>query len=225
MKKEDLEKGIYIYISPKTGKYKLTDDDHISVFKSERVARDFMEDGDELSGPKFIDKRELISLSLKAGATGIEFFNENGECEVISVQPTIKVQANPGLTAAIQHLKETGERSHLDKLFKCVFLIPCRIEEETDIIYAAAKIQDDIYMLAFTDLDEFGLWAGETDWKPLKVNYRELVRLAKNKPIIINIKGNCRYVLTQEKMRKIGEAFSIFLKEQKEAQKKKNAKG
>ena len=201
------EKGIYISISPKTGSYFLTEEDHVIVFLSEMTAK---EKNMTVSGPKYLEKKELQILCRKAGAKVIELYDEKGDHEEINLSDYGNVQMNPGLTAAIYHLKETGRREYLNSFMKQLFLIPCKVEKGVEIYYEAAKIKESLYLLAFTDLDEFSLWASDSKWKPLEVTYEELIRIADRKQVVINIKSNNRYILTERKLSKISEAKRVF---------------
>ena len=206
------KKELYIIMSEKTGRYMLTDNDHASVFFM-REAADKYAAGRKyarVEGPKHMDYPTICEISRQAGACKIDLYDGAGKKAEEDIPVIKKKKLNPKLNGAIAHLKETGKKEYLYRLLECRFIVPCRIKEGTEIIYAMGKIRDDIYALAFTDLDEFWIWGGEMDWSPLEVTYAGLLRVANRREIILNITGN-RYILTKDKLTKL----HIYEKEQK----------
>ncbi len=191
---------IYIIVSEKTGRYMLTEKDHTSIFLGREAAEKFAAGRKyaRVEGPKRIDFLTLCEISRQAGAERIDLYNQGTKKEE-DIPVLKKKKMNPKLNGAIAHLKETGKKEYLYKLMECKYLVPCRIENSSDIIYAMGKIREDIYTLAFTDLEEFWIWVGDMDWQPLEVTYAGMLRIARRRDIILNIKGN-RYVLTKHKL-------------------------
>ena len=193
------EKEIYIAISEKTGRYKLTDQNHVSVFESKSEADKYAENGEGviIEGPKHLDKDSVFLISRKAGAVAVDYYGEKKD--EIKIPEIKKEYLNPEINSSLAHLKETGDPKYLKRFIKCRFIVPCRVDGQSGIMYGAAKARDITYTLAFTDLEEFYAWGSGTEWEPLEVGFSGLIRVTDMRPIIINVKGN-RYVLTEEKI-------------------------
>ena len=204
--KEDISiNRIYIAVSEKTGRYKLTEDDHVSIFFSEDEAEKYASEHENVrkEGPRSTDFETICRIGRQAGAEKVDIYASGVKTEE-SIPEMKKEHLNPKLNRALAHLKETGKKRYLLQLLDCVFYVPCRIDDQKDIMYGVAKTADTTYALAFTDLDEFWNWSGGMTWDPLEVTYHELLRVANRREIVLNVSGN-RYVLTSTKLEKIRE--------------------
>lgn len=204
--KEDISiNRIYVAVSEKTGRYKLTDNNHISVFFTEEEAEKHISNMKDArkEGPRMTDFETISRIGKQAGADVVDIYASGIKTEE-PIPEFKKERLNPKLNRALAHLKESGKKQYLMELLDCVYYVPCRIESQLDIMYGVAKAQDILYALAFSDLDEFWNWSGGMAWDPLEVTFHELLRVASRREIIINVTGN-RYVLTKKKMEKMRE--------------------
>ncbi len=214
-------------MSEKTGKPYLTIDDHCKLFMSKRDAEAFCQNIEEVfvQGPYVNKKESIAELMLSCKQAGGMFLDmcAGKKVEELKIGSSPQKYANAPLNSAIFHLKDTKKPVYLEKMHKCNFIVPCRIENGHEIMYGAAKFGDRLYTLCFSDLDEFATWPESNSYGPLEINFYELLRAAAGREIIINITGY-RYVLTKEKIERIKKAGEIAnaQKAERQAQKSTN---
>lgn len=197
--------GFYVIMSQETGKPYLTENDHCKLFMSKLPAEIYCRDREGLfiEGPNFLSANELMFSCKQAGALYVDICTEK-KTEEKKIGHNPKKYFNRKLNAALFHLKDTKKSVYLKKMASCMFIVPCLIENGREIMYGAAKIGDDIYSLAFSDLDEYNSWVDAETYMPLELSFPELMRASAGREIILNISGY-RYVLTRKKIEKIVE--------------------
>ncbi len=212
---------VYLVRSSKTGRLKLTENNHTCVFFTEKEAKQFAANTDgTLVGESAFTTLDLLDrMSKCAGADMIDIYTGDGLQE--RVIPKIKDKyVNQQLTRALTRLKETQQKPYLLEFADCRFIVPGKIEGQSDIVYCIAKSDTASYTLCFTDLDEYSAWAGSSAWQPLSVNWNGLMRVAGKKEIIMNVAGN-RYVLTKDKIRKVKDHIHRMDEEKKKREQEK----
>lgn len=203
-----------LVVYEKTSSPYITADGDAFVYIREEDFRKFLRDhqGAVLSDFKKHDVEELCKLCYGAGALKIRVVmpgGKNERCEDLLRNP-IKGYVNRTLNYNINLLHETKKKEFLYALDKEKYIVPIRIRNKPKISieYSIAKISNESYFLAFTSLEEFDLWHSKVGgYEALEVRYDELVELANGDDIILNIFG-ARYILDQEKIKKIKGQYS-----------------
>ena len=197
---------IYIVMFEKTGQPYITPEGDSVIYLKPEDANKFISThpGTVLDGPNFLKTEDLCSMCYAAGATRIEMIMPKGEqkrYEDLTKMPKRKFY-NHSLNHALNLLHETKRKEYLQELKDQNFIVPVKINNDSNIVieYSIAKVKDKNYFLAFSNLDEFDIWASKVQgYKPLKISYDELIELCKADDCIINIYG-ARYILTQDKI-------------------------
>lgn len=215
-----LVNGIYIPRSEKTGKPSLSENDHTSVFFSESDAKEYAEKHEFtiIGLPEYTDIDTVFRISALAGARVVDVYSLGGP-EELKI-PYVHSYINQKLTVNLTRLKETQKKEYLYALADCKFIIPCNVENQSDIFYGIAKSKNEAgeettFLISFTDLDEFYAWSGSKQWKPLEVDFEGLMKAARRKEVIMNLAGN-RYLLTKHKIDKIRSYIRQKAEEQRE---------
>ncbi|RHS83902.1 SseB family protein [Clostridium sp. AM42-36] len=215
---------IYIAKSQKTGKPYVDADKTVHIFLSAADAEHFKKMLPEtitIDGPKFVDGAVFSASCYQAGAEKLSV-NNGASIETEQLNPPKTRYYNKDTNYALGALKETKKSKFLYMLKTGKFIVPCRIENGTEIYYGAAKTRDCSYSLAFTDLDEFHMWEPSSDFIPLEVKYHELKRIAAKRDVLVNVSGN-RYTITQAFFDKIDDHAKKVKKEAEERKKAKNS--
>ena len=152
-----------------------------------------------VKSPQKYTSFDLCSLCYAAGADAIMIDLE--QKLIITRQMRAQHPYNHTLNGELALIKQTGDKQHLLNMKRCVFLVPVRIEHRPSvkIKYGIAKHKQNTVpplYLAFSDLDEYRVWASENhDWDPIKVDFAALYRIASRRGVMINPTGN-RIVIT-----------------------------
>lgn len=197
---------VFTAISKKTGKPYIDDEKKGHIFTSPKSANKFKEetkDEIEIDGPKYVDFEILSASMYQAGAASICVHNEN-KTEDEKISAPKKKYYNPETNFALDRLKETRRKKYLRMLKNATFLVPCEIKNGIEIYFAVAKAEENEFILAFTDLDEYQLWEEGKNYEPLMLTSGEIKQIAKERNVIVNITGN-RYVITPEKFQKMNK--------------------
>lgn len=202
---------IYVAIYNKTGRPYIDTARNAYIFLRDEEAGKFRasHEGIEIEGPRYYKYDDICSTCFSAGAKFIKVrgIADNREENIELTKIEKRKYYNSELNKNLNLLHETKKKEYLLDIINNVFIVPVRINSESisDIIieYSQATIKGIPYFLAFSDVDEYTLWASKVEgYKPLEISYRELVNLCHDDDCIINLFGS-RYVLTQEKIAKI----------------------
>ena len=120
---------IYIAVSEKTGRYKLTENDHVSIFFSEADAQRYMNHTEmtRIEGPRMTDFATICRIGRQAGADTVDIYVSGVKTEE-PIPEIKKEKLNPDLNRLIAHLRETGRKRYLIGMKDCKFYVPCKIE-------------------------------------------------------------------------------------------------
>ena len=218
---------ICLVIHQKTGRPFIDASRNAYIFLKEEDAKKFCQLHHlvEMEGPRYFKYEEICSTCYSAGAKCIiarGFSKGNEKIELTKIEK--RKDYNTELNKNLNLLHETKKKEYLLDIVNNIFIVPVKInnENKSEIIieYSIAEIKGINYFIAFSDVDEYTLWASKVDgFKPLEITYRELRSLCHEDDCIINIYGS-RYILTQEKMAKI-DGDDTLLKQIQEKRKKR----
>lgn len=171
-------------------------------------------DGLYINDRKYYHMKELHTICKKYNVKKIIVIDGSGTHKVSLDYSLAETQYyNAETKAALMLVKEKKDISYLADLRFGKFLVPIhienRIEKQTPkLTYACAvrPAENSKMCLAFTDISEFNKWNEQMDnkWKLIQVNLRNLNRIRKGLPVLIDPLGN-KIVLTSNMFRGIKE--------------------
>lgn len=214
----------YTITSSKTNGLYVDEDNTCYVFSSKTRAEAFILTRPELSfdGPKYYTLTSLMTYCYAAGATVMQLTIGTVREKMPLAESMLESRYyNNQLNRVITHLRQTKKKKYLKELKDCEFIMPARIEENDNgvsIFYAVAQIEngEEFKYLAFSDLDEFGVWSGHVPgWSPIKMTYRSMWRISRHHGVILNPYGR-KFTIQREHMEYIEEEAKHAKKPSKE---------
>lgn len=157
-----------------------------------------------LSPPKYFKFPQLAEICFAAGADAIRLVNKGKETVFAVDEDMVPPFAGDhALCANLMRFKQTKKRKYLAQMAFCSFIVPAKVlsEGEPGVVYGIVKhtVADaGMLYVAFSDLSEYALWAGNfPQWSPLKVDYRTMRRICGKNGIMLNPSGN-RLVISDD---------------------------
>lgn len=193
-----------------TGRPYLDEEGACHVFISAKEARAFVKEKENVtaSPPRFTEFRSAARTGFAGGAKAL-VLHAGAETSqaALSERDIARGFYNNQANRTLCMLKQTRKKRWLAELSKCHFLIPAKIDRKDGITILYGIVtrsdSDDFLYLAFTDLDEYGLWAQKVEgWEPLKVGYHALHQIARNNGIMLNLYGN-RFIVSKKMLGRI----------------------
>ena len=201
----------FMVLFNKTKQPYITEAGECVIYLREEDAAGFLSEheGAVLDEARFYKPEELCSMCYGAGAIKIKVIMpgcEKERYEDLKRMP-IRKYYNHSLNRNMNLLHETKKKEYLYALKKEHYIVPVKIvnSPEIKIEYSVAKANDRKFFLAFSSLEEFELWNKNVGgYEALEITYSELIELSGSDDIVLNISG-ARYILSQEKIRKMGK--------------------
>ena len=202
------DNDIYLITYKKTGKPYI-DEGHTShAFMDRRGAEEYLssdalaKESCEVSPPRRYGEEELFGCCYASGADSILLSGPDLFDIPLGHLPPTRYY-NHRLSATMNLLLTTRKKKYLFELYDRKFIVAVRIDRGTVINYGVARVKDREFFLAFSDTDEFSLWASSVPgFSPLELTFREIQGLSLDRDIIINISGN-RFLLDRAKIERI----------------------
>lgn len=162
---------------------------------------------------KYYKLSEIHTLCKEYGILKIVIYDKKGEQEIDieNYKYALTKYYNSQTKLAIALIKENKDIDYLADFRNGKFLVPIkidsRIEKQMPKIHYACAVKPDAnkkMCLAFTDFIEFQKWSEKIDdsWELIQVNFRNLNRIRKGYPVLIDPLGN-RLTLTSNMFREI----------------------
>lgn len=201
----------YMVLYQKTKHPYITEEGDAVIYMQKEDAERFLKEneGTILDDAAFHKPDELCSFCYSAGAKRIRIVMPRCEKERYEnlVKMPIRKHYNHTLNQKLSLLQETKKKTYLYGLKDENFIVPVKITNHPviKVEYSIAKINDRRYFLAFSRLEEYSLWVSQVEgYEALEITYDEMVALSNGDDILLNVYG-ARYILSQEKIKKIGQ--------------------
>ena len=191
---EDLNwNRVYHILHKATNRIYVDTERYTYVFFEETEARIFAEKIPEcyISGPSFTDLVTENKKGYQLGAVWLKL-QDGKSVKDIQLKKPLDIYTNPEANLYLCLLKETTQKKWLLMFRNCKYIVPCLIENGTHLKYGVANGKRGSYTIAFTDIGEYTIWSQKVTepWKPLEVTFSDLLRIAGEKEILLNLSGN-----------------------------------
>lgn len=205
-------KPYYKIRSATTGRIYMDKDLRCYLFETDREAKQFCEQFDDLEIMEgdYIRQAPFLAHCYGMGIETIRIKEVSKEnfTEIKIEKADIRRQYyNPKAVKNIVRLKQTRKKKFLEELMQAEFIVPILIKDRKEkeyptLQYAYATFQDDTkYYLMFATLQEFEDWNTSQGniFFPYKTNFKEHKQVRKENPILINPLTD-KLILTKEQL-------------------------
>ena len=207
---------VYPIISTRTGHVYISEDAICFAFLNEKDAAAFSEKESKRlkypikpDAPRKYELTDLLAKCYAAGGRSLILADKDKKEEFpINVHQLPSAYYNNQGNFRLDRIKTTKKESELHGIERCRFLVPCMVDNEhLEVYYCTARIpgmRDYVYT-AFTDLDEYRVWAVHNPrWSPLELGFAAMMDIGKNHGFIINPAGN-KFLFTKEILEQIAK--------------------